>query len=109
MRDQDYRESHTKPGKGEAYSKSFVEHPFRRYMSKWEQEKMNEVFQIYSAESRVLDFACGTGRIVSHLCSCYKDVVGVDVSDSMLSGESRVDIIISERRNHNTNNKNCSE
>ncbi len=36
-----------------------------------------------------LDFGCGVGRVVVPLAARFKQVVGVDISDSMLAAESR--------------------
>jgi predicted TPR repeat methyltransferase len=80
----DYRESHKAAGKGIQYSQEFKNKNYRRFM--WEREQ-GILLKILKATSRrkYLDFACGTGRILSFLENYFQSSLGVDVSPSMLS------------------------
>ena len=83
----DYRKSHTAPGKGMSYEKSFNEHSYRKYVSSWEKKILenlvNKCFQ-GDLKIRYLDFACGTGRIIGYMEDLVDTSIGVDISDSML-------------------------
>ena len=80
----DYRESHTKEGTGKVYDDSFHQYSSRREMWKWEQKVLDLIFKDLQPNSSILDFACGTGRILQFLNDKSTDVTGVDISDSML-------------------------
>lgn len=81
----DYRESHTAEGKGKVYHKSFEIYPFRKYIWEWEQETLTKILsKKLKSDSTILDFACGTGRILNYLKMQSKNVTGVDVSPAML-------------------------
>jgi len=81
----DYRESHTEKGKGKVYHSSFERFSYRKYMWDWEQKVLKGILsEKLNIESTILDFACGTGRILSFLKTQSKNVTGVDVSDAML-------------------------
>lgn len=82
----DYRESHKILGKGQSYSESFAKYNYRAYVWSWEQSILSEIVKKYMSGKQVkyLDFACGTGRIISFLESKFAESYGVDVSDSML-------------------------
>jgi len=81
----DYRESHVKEGKGSVYDNSFNIYSFRNAMWVWEQEILTDVFNRHSKnDTKILDFACGTGRILQFLDSKSKHVTGVDLSSEML-------------------------
>lgn len=89
MKKADYRESHTEKGKGKVYHESFVTYPYRKYMWEWEQSVLSEILRSkVNRDSPILDFACGTGRILNFLITISDKVTGVDVSDSMLEVSS---------------------
>lgn len=82
-----YRLSHMAPDKGRSYENSFVNLPYRKMVWQWEQEVLIQLVKKLfdaSSEIRYLDFACGTGRILSLLESYAAESYGVDISDSML-------------------------
>jgi SAM-dependent methyltransferase len=71
--------------KGWDYHTTFSNMPCRRVM--WELEKTTLsmlVSRLYSAPPRLLDFACGTGRIAAHLEPACASVTGIDISAPML-------------------------
>lgn len=81
----DYRESHIEEGKGRVYHDSFEIYPFRKYQWEWEQSILRSILdKKLNNDSSILDFACGTGRILTFLNSQSKNVTGVDLSDTML-------------------------
>ncbi len=82
----EYRLSHTAEGKGVSYHESFDNYPYRRYMWIWEKKQLHELIRPHLVKKNsILDFACGTGRILAELTKMSVNVVGVDVSESMLS------------------------
>ena len=82
----DYRLTHTAPNYGIAYEERFHKNPYRSMMWELEQEVLDGIpKEFYPSRSiRHLDFACGTGRILSHLKGQTAVSVGVDLSESML-------------------------
>lgn len=81
----DYRTSHTSDGKGNVYHDSFSKFPFRKQMWEWEKKELKKIFANYThSKSSILDFACGTGRILTFLTTQSDNITGVDLSDSML-------------------------
>lgn len=81
----DYRDSHTRVGKGNVYNDSFDKYSFRREMWVWEQKQLDKIFAERHKEGHsILDFACGTGRILKYLSSKSDKVTGVDISEVML-------------------------
>ena len=84
MNERSFRESHLH--KGVDYQEMFTSCPHRTMIWSLEREilrrLMLELFPVSSP--RYLDFACGTGRILSHLAPYSASSVGVDVSESML-------------------------
>lgn len=79
-----YRTSHL--GKGVDYHAEFTRNPRRALMWRLEQRVLLDIFRRYMAKRAVrhLDFACGTGRVVSLLSAMSTKSVGIDVSPSML-------------------------
>jgi len=81
-----YRESHV--GKGREYHEKFVRGPYRSVIWELEQVKLLEILARYRTRQPtslgLLDFACGTGRILQLLESHVDSAVGIDVSESML-------------------------
>lgn len=83
---QSYENSHKEAGKGVAYDCYYDTEPWARFL--WERERrvleafLREYFD--GREIRLLDFACGSGRLTSFLEDRVTTSVGVDVSPSML-------------------------
>lgn len=81
-----YRESHV--GEGRDYHEKFVHGPYRSIV--WEIEQAQLLSILDHARThlpgslRLLDFACGTGRILQLFESRVDSAVGLDVSKSML-------------------------
>lgn len=81
-----YADSHKKCGKGASYDEHYAVDPWRRFL--WCREKLaladfiKDFFE--DKDIYLLDFACGTGRIVGFLEDRVTEAVGVDVSQSML-------------------------
>jgi SAM-dependent methyltransferase len=80
----DYRTSHITAG--EKYHKRFVTQPGRAMMWELEKQVLRALVDARSPQ-RILDFACGTGRISSFLEQSFADleIHGIDISESMLS------------------------
>jgi len=87
MSDYDYRTSHQKPGKGASYDTAIRSGRYRGLVWAWEKRILDGVLRTYYLHRRIqlLDFACGTGRIISFLEEKVESATGVDVSESMLS------------------------
>ncbi|WP_240992451.1 MULTISPECIES: class I SAM-dependent methyltransferase [Mesorhizobium] len=81
-----YRISHRAPGYGAHYN---VTHEIGYYAALWakiERPLIAHTLRPMGGPGRkCLDFACGTGRITNVLADLFGEVVGVDVSESMLS------------------------
>lgn len=84
--DTDYRKSHTAKGFGADYHKRFEDSPYRKYIWDIEQNLLIGLIEKYydGKVDNYLDFACGTGRIITLLEKYTKKAIGLDVSDSML-------------------------
>jgi SAM-dependent methyltransferase len=82
----DYRESHLDPEKGGTYHARFFDKPHTRMVWELEKRVLADIMASFYIDSEVthLDFACGTGRILSHLENRASVSVGVDISPSML-------------------------
>ncbi len=82
----DYRQSHIHPDKGYSYHSSFSSNPYRKMIWNLEKKILYRVVQPFSQNKQLthLDFACGTGRILSFLERYTHSSIGVDVSPSML-------------------------
>ena len=78
-----YRESHL--DKGAIYDETLAESPFDDYMARREAEFLTRFVQQEFAGrvDRYLDFACGTGRILSTVAPYSAKSYGLDISDSM--------------------------
>jgi len=83
----DYRSSHLSPEKGISYHKAFLNNPYRRMVWQLEQGVLDDIMATFYKETDIyhLDFACGTGRILSYLKDRTQNTVGVDLSPSMLN------------------------
>lgn len=81
----DYRTSHCAPGYGAQYNKT---HESGYYGALWEKIEKPLILDVLrpmgGAGRNCLDFACGTGRIAKVAAGLFGEVVGVDVSKSML-------------------------
>ena len=86
----DYRSSHQ--GKGQDYHDRFAGSSHRALMWRIEQRILKNVLDAHFAEPetvRLLDFACGTGRILKLLEHHVGSATGVDVASSMLDVAKR--------------------
>jgi SAM-dependent methyltransferase len=85
-REPDYRESHV--GTGQDYHDKFLRGPYRSVIWELEQECLLGILDRHRAGRtsglRMLDFACGTGRVLQLFESHVDSAMGVDVSESML-------------------------
>lgn len=80
-----YRQSHLEKS-GEQYDSDLELGALDSYMTKREAEIISTILgKIHlSAQARCLDFACGSGRILSILSPFFEEIVAVDVSEKML-------------------------
>ncbi len=81
----DYRTSHASRGYGAHYQKTYER---GYYAAQWrciEAPLLRRILEksLKEGKSRYLDFACGTGRIMSLASTIFSDVSGVDVSEDM--------------------------
>jgi len=84
--DRNYRTSFRSADKAEGYEHEYIQ-PGTTSGVLWEleQEILGEFFSVHSGKlSRGLDFACGTGRILSLVEKHVPETIGVDISDEML-------------------------
>ena len=83
----DYRTSHLRSGKGQAYHATFSDEPYRNMVWQFEKDILDRILTTFFGRTEIdhLDFACGTGRILSYLEDCTEIAVGVDLSPSMLA------------------------
>lgn len=85
---QEYSYSHMGEGKGRAYDHEFRASPFLDYLWGREKELLRTLIrrekEDLSRPLRYLDFACGTGRILSVIEETGVDSVGLDISPSMM-------------------------
>ena len=81
-----YRESHLRKGKGYSYHKAFSDDPYRNMVWQFEKNNLDSIIATFygNVEIHHLDFACGTGRILSYLENRTKSAIGVDISSEML-------------------------
>ena len=86
MKPQSYLYSHMDEKKGIAYEHYYADDPWVKYLWLREQEVLRRIIREFypSHEVRLLDFACGTGRILSALEGSVSSSFGIDVSESML-------------------------
>ncbi|MCU1496126.1 MAG: SAM-dependent methyltransferase [Acidimicrobiales bacterium] len=83
-RRRDYRRSHTAEGYGRYYDQTILGGYYGAMLHRHEAPVL-ERWARATAPRRVLDFACGTGRITGLLVPLSPEVVGVDVSADMLA------------------------
>ena len=81
----DYRSSHT--NRGGKYDASLATDKFDAYMTFWEARHATAMLRevLPQGVDRYLDFACGTGRLTQVIAPLAREVVGVDVSETMLA------------------------
>lgn len=88
MHYQDYRTTHIGP---ESWAKDydaklFAPGSFDAAMWEREQRLLDRVVQEYVPRRHsYLDFACGTGRVLSHVERSFEQAVGLDISPTMLT------------------------
>ena len=82
----DYRRSHISPNKGQFYHAEFTDNPYRNMVWQFEKRILDRISKTFFADGTIqhLDFACGTGRILSYMMGRADISVGVDMSPSML-------------------------
>ena len=69
------------------YTELFEKLPYRKMVWKWEQRTLSEIVDEYFGHQSVPHysyFACGTGRILSHLEDKVDEAIGVDLSELMI-------------------------
>jgi len=81
----DYRTSHL----GHSFTKQYDDKLFKpgvfdAELWKREQQVLERIISKYSIKGRLLDFACGTGRIITHLENHFDESIGLDISQDML-------------------------
>ena len=93
----DYRSSHV--GEGRAYHDKFSKGPYRSAIWDLEQAILVDLLERWCprTDAKLLDFACGTGRILALLERRVGSAIGVDVSESML-GVARDHLLRAEVR-----------
>src|SRR4051812_30191294 len=82
-----YRESHQDPREAERYDEDiYASGTYDTWVGELEAVLLSKVVRtaFEEREFRYLDFACGTGRILSQLAPLAAEAVGVDVSEAML-------------------------
>lgn len=87
MQDHDsYRSSHAEPEAGRIYDRTYEVGYYAALWRKVEKPILEAVLrQLGGRQRKCLDFACGTGRITNVAADYFGDVVGVDVSATMLA------------------------
>ncbi|MCA9214637.1 MAG: class I SAM-dependent methyltransferase [Planctomycetales bacterium] len=94
----DYRHSHTSADKPRSYSDQFHEaRNVKALYWRLEQQVLDSVLSpmSLSENATLVDFACGTGRVLGHLQSRFSRAVGVDISEPMIS-EARQNVADAE-------------
>lgn len=85
----DYRQSHVNPGRGFFYDRLYSPGTaLNFYWQHFERPYLASRFATIASEhpdGRYLDFACGTGRILSVGAGYFRDATGIDVSPAMSS------------------------
>lgn len=83
----DYRGSHSVEGYGECYEKTYQHGYYYEQWKRLEEPLLREQFvrAKQRGASTLLDFACGTGRILKVAEEYFPATYGVDVSEPMLS------------------------
>ena len=86
----DYRHSHKAADKPASYNAQFSErNNVKALYWKLEQQVLDSVLPSAEQANRsLLDFACGTGRVLAYLQQRFRRSVGLDISEAML-GEAQ--------------------
>lgn len=87
----DYRKRHLGKGRGLLYDKRFRGNRAGFYWQQFEKPFLQRFLPELAKEKnmRVLDFACGTGRITQLLNQHFPEVIGIDLSGDMLAEARR--------------------
>lgn len=87
----DYRSSHAAAGSAERYDAIFAGDQYDGWIWQREQAVLRAIVRdhVHLPGFRLLDFACGTGRILGFLESLAGEAVGVDISADMLQAAAR--------------------
>ncbi|MFZ5951503.1 MAG: class I SAM-dependent DNA methyltransferase [Candidatus Rifleibacteriota bacterium] len=87
----DYRLSHQSSGRGDLYDQRFVQNRTAFYWQEFEKPFLEIFFADLSLpdDAKVLDFACGTGRITNLLNRRFASITAIDVSAAMLEQARR--------------------
>lgn len=82
-----YQDSHSSPGYGELYERTYREGYYRAQWERIERPLLRRLLAVTHAEGArtTLDFACGTGRILAEHEAFFPDTWGVDVSEAMVT------------------------
>ena len=81
----DYRTSHVGKLHGLKYDDSlFKDGRFDNEIWKKEQVILKGIISKYDVKGRLMDFACGTGRIIGFLEDQFEESIGIDISQNML-------------------------
>jgi SAM-dependent methyltransferase len=80
-----YRESHLDPEKVASYERDLWDTRAAKGLE-WmlERSLIEELLRSHPQPRRAIDFACGTGRVLSFLAERSREVIGVDISAAML-------------------------
>ncbi len=82
----DYRMSHQSAGYGVYYNRTYQSGYYAALWRKIEKPLIENILRgIGGPDRKCLDFACGTGRITNIAAPFFGEVVGTDVSESMLA------------------------
>src|SRR3546814_18550451 len=76
-----YRVSHL--NRGIDYHQKFFGNTHRAMMWALERDVLRSIAG-HAVAGRMLDFACGTGRVIGEIADVFDYAIGVDVSESML-------------------------
>jgi ubiquinone/menaquinone biosynthesis C-methylase UbiE len=80
-----YRKSHQAPNYGAKYLQTYLAGYYAAQWKELERPILCNLFSEYGGSNKTcLDFACGTGRILSLASEYFGEVVGVDVSAEMI-------------------------
>jgi SAM-dependent methyltransferase len=82
----DYRISHAAIDAGTNYNKTYDSGYYAALWTKIEKPQLETILrEVGGPYKKCLDFACGTGRITNVAADYFAEVIGVDVSESMLA------------------------
>jgi predicted TPR repeat methyltransferase len=84
---EDYRTSHVGPHSWarDYDAKLFAPGSFDAFIWEREQLLLERIVEQLPRRESYLDFACGTGRVLSHVERSFRTAVGLDISDTMLA------------------------